>query len=238
MTQQPVASAALPTPQATAAATAPPIWPSSGQRALAVLLVLTAVFLGSRFLLNHLTARPIVALDKVDLNTATLAELGTLPGIGPQLAKRIVEHREWKGPFEKIEQLTNVPGIGPATLLRLRDRVTVSPMQPREAGQELTPRPVLPRTTPKTKKGVGLTKPIDVNSASVEELQQLPGIGVKLSQRIVEERSKRPFSSIDDLLRVHGIGKKTVEKVRPFAVAGQSEGASPSLSRPASSSVR
>ena len=48
---------------------------------------------------------------KLDLNTADAAELETLPGIGPALARRIVEHREVYGPFARIEELTAVSGI-------------------------------------------------------------------------------------------------------------------------------
>lgn len=48
---------------------------------------------------------------KLDLNTAGAAELESLPGIGPALARRIVEHREVYGPFTRIEELTAVSGI-------------------------------------------------------------------------------------------------------------------------------
>jgi competence protein ComEA len=61
----------------------------------------------------------------VDLNAATAADLDALPGIGPVLAQRIVEHRERNGPFRSVEQLDDVPGIGPATYAELAERVTV-----------------------------------------------------------------------------------------------------------------
>ncbi len=57
---------------------------------------------------------------RIDLNTATAAQLEELPGIGPVLAGRIVDHRERNGPFVEIEDLLDVAGIGEAKLLELR----------------------------------------------------------------------------------------------------------------------
>ncbi|HEV8375877.1 MAG TPA: helix-hairpin-helix domain-containing protein [Candidatus Polarisedimenticolia bacterium] len=65
-------------------------------------------------------------LSRVNLNTATVDELTTLPGIGPSYAKRIVEFREKNGPFKKVEDLLNVQGIGEKTLEKIRDRVVAS----------------------------------------------------------------------------------------------------------------
>ena len=63
--------------------------------------------------------------DLLDLNTATEAQLRTLPGIGEVLARRIVDYRETNGPFASVEELTAVEGIGNALLYRLRVLVTV-----------------------------------------------------------------------------------------------------------------
>jgi competence protein ComEA len=60
----------------------------------------------------------------VDVNRADEATLVTLPGIGPALARRIVEARQER-PFRSVEELTRVRGIGPATVARLGERVTV-----------------------------------------------------------------------------------------------------------------
>lgn len=59
----------------------------------------------------------------VSLNTASEEELDSLPGIGPSLARQIVEYREAHGPFTSIDQLTDVPGIGPAKLEQIRPLV-------------------------------------------------------------------------------------------------------------------
>jgi len=69
-------------------------------------------------------AAPAAGAAPVDINTATAAELERLPLIGPGLAARIVTHRERHGPFAAVADLVQVPGIGPATLARLQDRVT------------------------------------------------------------------------------------------------------------------
>ena len=61
----------------------------------------------------------------IDLNTASVAELDELPGVGPAIAQRIVDHREQNGRFESVDQLEEVSGIGPATLEKMRDRATV-----------------------------------------------------------------------------------------------------------------
>ncbi|WP_157124854.1 ComEA family DNA-binding protein [Nocardia pseudovaccinii] len=63
--------------------------------------------------------------SKVDLNTATEAELDALPGIGPVTARAIVTWRTTNGRFADVAQLGEVDGIGPARLARLRDLVTV-----------------------------------------------------------------------------------------------------------------
>jgi competence protein ComEA len=62
---------------------------------------------------------------RVNINSATSDQLDALPGVGPATAKAIISHRTRKGPFSKVEELMNVPGIGPAKVAALRDFVTV-----------------------------------------------------------------------------------------------------------------
>jgi len=61
----------------------------------------------------------------VNINTATAAEFEQLPGIGAKTAARIVDYRQKKGPFKKIEELMNVQGIGEKSFLKLRPQLTV-----------------------------------------------------------------------------------------------------------------
>ena len=62
---------------------------------------------------------------KVNLNTATLQELDSLPGVGPVLAQRIIDYRDQHGGFRSVEELRKVDGIGPSRYEELKDLVTV-----------------------------------------------------------------------------------------------------------------
>ncbi len=75
----------------------------------------------------------------VDLNQAGLAELDALPGIGPVLAGRILQHRSAHGPFREPEDLLAVPGIGPRLYERLRPRIRVGPARAPAAGSRAKP---------------------------------------------------------------------------------------------------
>ena len=61
---------------------------------------------------------------RININTATLQELQTLRGIGPAMARRIIEYRQTAGGFSTVDDLTNVKGIGEKTLAKIRDKIT------------------------------------------------------------------------------------------------------------------
>jgi competence protein ComEA len=63
----------------------------------------------------------------ININTATLEELDSLPGIGPVTAQKIIDYRQANGLFNRIEDIMNVPGIGEGTFAKIKDLITVGP---------------------------------------------------------------------------------------------------------------
>lgn len=63
--------------------------------------------------------------ELININTASLEELDSLPGIGPTIAQRIIDYRNENGPFNTIEDIQNVSGIGPSTFEEIQDLITV-----------------------------------------------------------------------------------------------------------------
>lgn len=70
------------------------------------------------------------APGQINLNTATAEQLETLPGIGPDLAQRILDYRTDNGPFRNVDGLLNVKGIGEGKLAKLRNQITVEMSDP------------------------------------------------------------------------------------------------------------
>jgi competence ComEA-like helix-hairpin-helix protein len=69
---------------------------------------------------------PASAAETVNLNSATAAQIASLPGIGVKTAELVVQYRQKNGPFKKIEEIMNVRGIGEKSFLRIKDRLTVA----------------------------------------------------------------------------------------------------------------
>lgn len=80
----------------------------------AVALVTCVLYRDGKIAMPYPTPRPPVEDDyyRIDLNTATADELQQIPGVGPALAKNIIEYREENGPFTEYSQLLDVKGIG------------------------------------------------------------------------------------------------------------------------------
>jgi competence protein ComEA len=94
-----------------------------------VLLALgvSAAALGAQAPTAKPTAPPAAtAAAPLNLNTATSAQLESLPGVGKSMADRIVEYRQKNGGFKKVEDLMNVKGIGEKSFLKLKSMVMVA----------------------------------------------------------------------------------------------------------------
>ena len=78
------------------------------------------------------------------------------------------------------------------------------------------PKETAPKAT--QPKEPAVTFPVNINTATVRELDALPGVGEVIAQRIIDYRSTNgPFQSVDELINVKGIGEKTLAKIKPYA---------------------
>jgi competence protein ComEA len=70
----------------------------------------------------------------------------------------------------------------------------------------------------------GQQEPLDINGASLEQLKTLPGVGDVIARRIVDFRQEHgPFRRVEDLMRVKGIGEKSLERLRPYIKVGKAK---------------
>jgi competence protein ComEA len=67
----------------------------------------------------------VPSMDLVNINTATLEQLDTLPEIGPKTAQNIIDYRNGHGPFARVEDILDVPDIGPVTYEKIKDLITI-----------------------------------------------------------------------------------------------------------------
>ncbi len=140
-------------------------------------------------------AAPLGADERIDADLASAEELARVPGIGPATARRIVADREKHGAFGGLAGLDRVPGVGPAALAKWAPRLMFTgsradtPLS-NEAGQ------------------------IDLNGATVDELDGLPGIGVNRARAIIAFRdSVGPFRDVAALAKVPGISRALVDRL-------------------------
>ena len=164
-------------------------------------------------------SRPLGPGERIDADRATAGELARLPRVGLALAKAIVADREARGPFGALDGLDRVPGIGPGLLAAIGSHVSFSggPGAP-ASGQFARPDPRsvgAPAIPPS-----GAPPPrLNLNSASVSELDGLPGIGPARAAAILQEREARgPFASVEALSRVPGLGPAAIARLRDRVV--------------------
>lgn len=151
-----------------------------------------------------------------NFSTASEEELMTLPGINRTTARSIVEHRIKIGGFKQIEDLALVPGVGATKVESLRTEICVS--KGRQQSKNNSPSGsvsgvILASTRRQPKPQV--QKRTNVNTANVFHLIKVKGIGLIMAQNIVSYRDKKgSFRSIDDLLKVKGIGPGVLSQIR------------------------
>jgi competence protein ComEA len=133
----------------------------------------------------------------VNLNTATLAELQALPGVGPVVAQAIVAGR----PYKSVDELEKVRGLGAARINSLRPLVTVAAPEPSATKAGAAAR------TPRLAPG----QVVNINTAPKEVLDLLPGIGPVKAQAIIEGR---PFKTKEDIMKVKGIKEGEFSKIK------------------------
>ena len=138
---------------------------------------------------------------KVDLNSATPEELEALPGVGAATAKKIIVGR----PYRSIEDLKGA-GLTDGQIEKLTPLVEV-----KRSGRTAK-EPADKETPPQGK--------VDLNSATAEELEALPGVGPATAKKII---AGRPFKSVDDLKNA-GLTEAQLEKVTPLVVVKRRQG--------------
>lgn len=158
--------------------------------------------------------------QKVNLNKADAATLTTVPSIGEKMAGDIIAWREANGPFKSVDQLRgNIKGVGEKKFAKMRPYLTT------EGGISTGSAPGEKGKSGKKSKSSGGGAPaegsIDINSATADQLDAVPGIGPVMAEAIVAYREENgKFASVEDLQgKVKGVGEKTLEKISPYLTA-------------------
>jgi competence protein ComEA len=158
------------------------------------------------------------AVTPVDLNTADQKALETLPGVGPALAKRIIEAR----PFQSLDDLAKVKGLSKTKVAGLKDKVTLSAAAPAAPPAPVAGKPAAAPGTPATsqpaaakgKQAAPKLAPgqrINLNTASQEDLEKLPEIGPVKAKSII---AGRPYKTPEDVMKVRGIKEGIYKKIK------------------------
>ena len=181
---------------------------------------------------------PPATSGPVNINTATVKELMELPRIGKGTAEKIVKLREERGGFKKIEELLEVSRLGQSSFDKFKHLVTVG-AGGSSPGVEKPATVAAPKPKPASPAPVPTTPPatsglVNINTATVKELMELPRIGKGTAEKIVKLREERGgFKKIEELLEVSRLGQSAFDKFKHL-ITVEGGGSSSTVREPAS----
>jgi competence protein ComEA len=94
-------------------------------KVVCVLALCVGLMMSSVSIMAQKSSPAANANEKINLNSATVEQLRSLPGIGPAIGKSIVEHRTKAGKFNRIEEIMKIKGIGEKKFQKIKDRLTI-----------------------------------------------------------------------------------------------------------------
>ena len=150
----------------------------------------------------------------VDINTADQKTLESLPGVGKATAAAIIAGR----PYKSVDDLKRVKGMSDAKVQALKDKVTVgggaTSTAPPAASQRASSTQKAATATEKGSKTTSKLAPgqrVNINTATKQEIEALPGIGPAKAQMIIDGR---PYNKPEDIMKVKGIKQKVFDKIK------------------------